>query len=243
MSELPKIELPLYTLKVPSSGEEITVRPFLVKEEKLLLMAIESNEETDIINTTKQIINNCVIKGKIDLDTTPFFDVDYLFIALRAKSIGETIDVRFTCNNIPENGVPCNANFKAQIDIANVKVIKDDSIPTSITVGGGITFKMKYPNYETMKIILDDEHAMNKKIRIIAACIEMIQNKDKIISLKDITPQELIEYIEGLTQGQFRMLEQFVDNLPTFVVTTKNKCTKCGFEHQIDYKDFTSFFV
>jgi hypothetical protein len=240
---LPKIELPLYTLKVPSSGQEITVRPFLVKEEKLLLMAIESDAETDIISTTKQIINNCIVKGTLDLDAAPFFDVDYLFIALRAKSIGETIDVKFTCNNILENDVMCNANFKAQIDIANVKVIKDDSIPMSIAVGGGITFKMKYPNYETMKIILDDEHAMNKKIRIIASCIDMIVQKDTIISLKDITPKELIDYIEGLTQGQFKMLEHFVDNLPTFVVTSKNKCGKCGFEHQIDYKDFTSFFV
>jgi hypothetical protein len=242
MSDLPKIELPLYTLKVPSSGEEITVRPFLVKEEKLLLMAIESNEESDIINTTKQIINNCIIKGKFDVNTAPFFDVDYLFIALRAKSIGESIDVKFTCNNLTEAG-PCNANFNAKIDIANVAVRKDDSIPMTVSLSGGITVKMKYPSYETMKIILDKENEMDKKIRIIAACVDMIQNKDKILTSKDITPDELKEFIEGLTQAQYRLLEKFVDNLPTFYVKTESKCGKCGTVHNVEYTDYTSFFV
>lgn len=239
---LPKIEYPLYNLKVPSTGQEITVRPFLVKEEKLLLMAIESNDEKEIISTTKQIINNCIVKGELDLDKTPFFDVDYLFIALRAKSIGEAIDVKFTCNNVANNA-PCGATFNAQIDISNVVVKKDESIPLSIPLAGGITFKMKYPNYETMKIILDDESAMDKKIRLIASCVELIQDKDKVITRKDMTDAELKEYIEGLTQAQYRLLEKFIDNLPTFYVKAEATCKKCQHKHDIEYKEFISFFV
>ena len=100
---LPKIDVPTYTLKLPSSEQELTVRPFLVKEEKLLLMAVKSDDPQEIIRTTKQVINNCIISPEINVDTLPFFDIDYLFIALRAKSIGETIELNFICQNKVED--------------------------------------------------------------------------------------------------------------------------------------------
>jgi len=239
---LPKIDLPVYELKLPSNGKVVRVRPFLVKEEKLLLMAVESQDEREIINVTKQVINNCLIDSDIDLDNLPFFDVDYLFIALRAKSVGESIEVKFTCNNTYENQ-RCGHIFPAYIDISNCEIIKDSSIPMMINIGKGYMIKMKYPNYITMKIILDDDAVLDKKLRIVSACIDSIIKGDEVFTTKDKTKEELIEFVESLTQQQFKLLEVFVDNFPTFIVRARAKCSKCGFDHSLEYSEFASFFV
>lgn len=239
---IPEITLPTYKVKLPSSGKEVTIRPFTVKEEKLLLMALQSQDERDIINTTKQVITNCLVNGDIKVDSLPFFDVDYLFIALRGKSVGETVDVSFKCNNTVD-GNTCGNIFDTKIDIANVKMIKDDTIDPKIKVSPTILVKMRYPNYQDMKIIMDSDTELNKKIHMIVASIEYIQEKEKVYTLKDMTRDELYKFVEGLTQDQFKKLEYFVDNLPTFVVTANAKCKKCGFNHSLEYNDFTSFFV
>jgi hypothetical protein len=239
---LPTIDVPTYEIKIPSTGKPVTVRPFLVKEEKLLLMALQSNDDQEIINTTKQVIRNCIIDGDIDVEKLPFFDVDYLFIALRAKSVGESIDIKFTCNNTV-GGSKCGNIFPAKIDISNSKVVKDDSISNDVVLSGALRIKMKYPSYSAMKTILDDDAVLNKKIKIVVSSIEYIQDKDKIYSTKDVSKEELTSFVENLTQDQFRKLEHFVDNFPSFVVTTEASCDKCGYNHRLEYRDFSSFFV
>ena len=238
---LPKISYPLYELKLPSNGQAIKVRPFLVKEEKLLLMAIESNDENEIINTTKQVINNCIVEGKVNVDTLPFFDIDYLFIALRAKSVGESIEVKFTCNNIVESR-KCGNIFPANIDIANCGVVTDPTVTNTINLGNNMSVKMKYPSYAVMKKLLDKDNVLNKKINIIVESIEYIQDKEKLYTSKDLTKEEIAQFIEGLTQNQFKAIEKFVDNFPSFVVLAEANCPKCGFQHKLQYKEFTSFF-
>lgn len=240
---LPKVSYPTYEIKIPSTGKEITIRPFLVKEEKLLLMAIQSDEDLEIISTTKQVINNCILTEGIDVDKLPFFDVDYIFIALRAKSVGESLDIKFTCNMPDENGNSCNTVFDAKINITNVKLKEPQSSSLNISLSNGMTVKMKYPSYTMMKIINEDEDVMTKKIKLIASCIDMIVDGEQVHTIKDVTQNELAEFIESLTQQQFKKLEQFVDNLPSFVITTQATCSKCGFEHHLEYDDFTSFFV
>jgi hypothetical protein len=230
-----KNDLPTYELKVPSSGNILKVRPFIVKEEKLLHMAVAANDENDIINTTKQIVNNCILSGDFDIDKSPFFDVDYLFIALRAKSIGETIPVNFTCN-------PCGSLFSIDIDVANVEV-KFSNIDKDIKLSNTLMFKMKYPNYSTMKLILDNDNIINKKINIIAGSVEYLKDKEKFYTQKDLKKGELQEFIETLTQEQFKKLENYIDNFPTFVIKAEANCEKCGYEHKIEYTEFISFFV
>ena len=239
---LPKIDLPLYQVKLPSNNKELTIRPFLVKEEKLLLMAIESNNDSEIINTTKQVINNCLINTDINVETLPFFDVDYLFIALRAKSVGEAIEVKFTCNNY-HNDVMCGSVFPAMIDIANSKIVKDDTISNIIDVGKNIKLKMKYPTYTTMKLILDNDNNINKKLNVIAGSIDQIIDGENILTNKDFTKEELIDFLENLTKEKYMKIEEYVDNFPTFAVSSTAKCNKCGFEHNLTYTDFASFFV
>lgn len=238
---LPKIDLPIYELKLPSNGKEIRVRPFVVKEEKLLLMAAESDDSDEIIKTTKQVINNCIIDENVNVDTLPFFDVDYLFIALRAKSIGEKIDMSFTCNNEVEDR-RCGHVFDVPIDISTATVVKAEGISDKIDLGKGLSVKMKYPTYSIMKVINDNDSIIDKKIKVMANCIDTIVNGDKVMTSKDFTKKEAEEFIEGLTQEQFVKLEAFVDNFPYFAVNLEHKCQKCGYDHFIQYRDFISFF-
>jgi len=238
---LPKIDAPIFELIIPSTGQEIKARPFLVKEEKLLLMAAESKDVKDIIETTKQIINNCILTEDVDIDRLPFFDVDFLFIALRAKSVGENIDLQFKCNNIV-NDEKCGNIFDAKVDVTKATIDKDDSISNDIKVSDGKGVRMKYPNYTTMKVIMSDDSNIDKKIRLIANSIDYIYDKDQIYSAKDHTKEELVEFVEGMTEINFKKLENFVNNLPGFIVNLEATCDACGFVHKIRYKDFEDFF-
>lgn len=243
---LPKIDMPIYELKLPSSGKEIKVRPFIVKEEKLLLMAAETNDTEEIIKTTKQIINNCIIETpgdkNFDIDKLPFFDVDYLFIALRAKSVGEKIDMSFTCNNVTEEGNKCNHVFDEAIDIADARVVKPKDISDVIELGNNIKVKMKYPSYTIMKVLNEKDNVLDKKIKVMANCIDSVIRGDLVMQSKDFSKKELESFVESLSKEQFLKIEEFVDNFPYFAVNLHHKCEKCGFDHTIEYRDFTLFF-
>lgn len=239
---LPKIDLPTFALTIPSNGQEIIVRPFIVKEEKLLLIAAESKDVNEIISASKQVINNCIVSGEVDVDRLPFFDIDYLLIALRAKSVGENIDVNFTCNNVVD-GEACNNIFSATIDVSNCEVKKNEEIGMDITLSGSLKMKMKYPTYAVMKQLGEETMVIEKKILLIASCVEQIIQKDAVYTTKDFTRNELKEFIEGLTQDQFTKLEKFVDNLPSFHIASSATCDKCGFNHKLKYDDFTTFFL
>jgi hypothetical protein len=238
---LPTIDVPIYDITLPSNGKTVKIRPFLVKEEKLLLMAIESKDNENIIKTTKQVISNCIISGDIDLEKMPFFDVDYLFIALRAKSIGEKIETSYVCNNLVD-GNKCGGVFEAAIDISNCVIEKNDDITMDIQLNGNLSIKMKYPTYSIMKMITGNESNFQKKIRVIASCVDRIVNGDKIYSNKDFSKEELVNFIEGLTSEQYKKIETFVDNLPSFAIESGGVCPKCKFEHKVKYTDFTRFF-
>jgi hypothetical protein len=238
---LPKIDLPTFTLKVPSTGEEGTFRPFVVKEEKLLLMASESNDSDEIIKTTKQVINNCLVSGDINVDKLAFFDIDYLFIALRAKSIGEVIDLRYKCRNEVE-GKPCLHVFDVQLNITDYEVYGADKENLDIDLGGGIKLKMKYPTYSAMKSVNSATNPFDKKIDLLVNCIAIIYEKDTVLTAKDFTKEDLRAFIENLTEQQFRKLDVFINDLPFFQFVADANCGKCGFKHKIKIQDFESFF-
>lgn len=239
---LPKIDVPTYELTVPSTGKEIKIRPFSVKEEKLLLIALESKDQLEIVNTVKQVVNNCVMEGDFNVDKSPFFDVDYLFIALRAKSIGEKVGVKLTCNNVLENGDTCGNIFKAEMDIKNCEIIETEGVSNDIKLGGDKGVRMKYPGYGSMKK-LDGGLEIDRKIDLVINSIDFIYDKDGVYPARDTTKEELKEFIEGLTEENFRKLEAFVDNFPTFAVRLEATCDKCGFEHNVRYTDFADFFL
>jgi hypothetical protein len=237
---LPTLSLPVYELTIPSSGKTARFRPFIVKEEKILLMAAESNDDAEIVNATKEILKNCCVDGDVDINTLPFFDVDYLFIALRAKSLGESIEMKFICNNVVEEQT-CKNVFYADVDVSKVIVEKSD-VQSKITLTENITVKMKYPTYAVMRMINEDDDIMERKIKVISACIDYIAEGDTVHSAKDYSKEELKAFIENLTEEQFNKLDEFIGNFPTFCVGVEATCKKCGFEHNIKYRDFASFF-
>lgn len=238
---LPKIDVPIYELKLPSNGQEVRFRPFLVKEEKLLLMAVKSNDANEIIKVTKQVINNCLIDSNVNVDTLPFFDMDCLFIAMRAKSVGENVEVNFVCQSDIETG-KCGGKFAVKIDISNVETERKEDISSDIQFTNNLMFKMKYPSYSIIKLLNDNDDSLEKKIKIIAASIDKIFFDGNYYSNKDMAPEELTKFIENLTQEQFNKLSEFVSNFPSFHVKGKGQCTKCGRVHEVRYKDFVRFF-
>jgi hypothetical protein len=238
---LPKIITQTFEVQLPSNGSKIIFRPFLVKEEKLLLIAAETRDPNEIINTTKQVITNCIVHGNFNIDLLPFFDIDYLFVLLRAKSVGETVSVNFRCNNVVD-GKDCGAIFPVDIDITNIKVEKpniDDKIWITPMVG----VKMKYPKYSAMKLAVDNENEYDRRFRIIQNSIEMVFNDTQTWSNnKDFTLDDSKEFLESLTQQQYAQLEKWIDNFPDLYVQAEHTCEKCKFHHTIKYRDFDAFF-
>jgi len=238
---LPQLTTPIYTVNLPSSGKEIRVRPFLVKEEKLLLMAAQSKEISEVINVTKQIVNNCLVDGDANVDSMPFFDVDFLFLALRAKSISENIDVNFTCNNT-KDGKKCGGIFPVQLDISNASITKDDDLKDEIWLSDKIGVKMRYPKYSTMKKVVADESSLNNRIRVIQACMDYVFDEQQTYPTKEMSKEELDNFTDGLTAAQLDKLGDWVEKLPELEIKVQKTCPSCGFNHNIKYKDFTSFF-
>lgn len=239
---LPKIDLPTFIIKVPSTGKEATFRPFVVKEEKLLLMASESNDSNEIIKTTKQVINNCLVSGDINVEKLAFFDIDYLFIALRSKSIGETVDLKYRCNHVQEDGNQCRNVFVVKMNITDYEVYGADDTKLDIEIGNNIKLKMKYPTYTAMKTVNSSNNPFDKKIDLLVNCIDIIYDKDKVLTSKDFTKEELRGFLESLTESQFKKLDDFINDLPFFRFVASATCEKCGFNHKIKIQDFESFF-
>jgi hypothetical protein len=239
---LPKIEVPTYDLTLPTSGETIKVRPFNVREEKLLLIALESKDHNEIVNTVKQVVNNCIVEGKFDVNKSPFFEVDFLFIFLRAKSIGDKVAVRLSCNNVKEDGETCNNVFGAEMDVSNCELVADNPIPNDIKLDGDKGVRMKYPGYGTMKKV-DNGLDIDRAVNIIVNSIDFIYDKNGVYSSKEHTKEELTDFVMNLTEENFRKLEEYIDNFPTFAVNIEATCNKCGFEHRVRYTNFADFFL
>lgn len=238
---LPKIDLPTFTVKIPSTKQTATFRPFVVKEEKLLLMASESRDANEIIRTTKQVINNCLISGNVNVEKLAFFDIDYLFIVLRAKSIGETIDLKYRCKNSFE-GIVCDTVFDVKANISDYEVYGTEKEKLEIPLLKGIKFKMKYPTYTVMKSINSTDNPFDRKIDLLINCVDIVYDNDKVLTSKDFTKEDLRLFIEQLTEDQFKKLDVFINDLPFFNFVADGSCPRCGFKHKIKVKDFSNFF-
>lgn len=204
-------------------------------------MAVKSDDAQEIVRTTKQVINNCIVSPEIDVDTLPFFDIDYLFIALRAKSVGESIDVNFICQS-EVDGDKCGGKFTVPIDISNIEVENNDKSRLDIVFHDDLIFKMKYPTYSVMRQIDERDDQFETKIKIIVSSIDKIFTNGQYYTNKDMTPAEMQEFVENLTQQQFERLESFIGNFPSFYVKGEGACVKCGKVHNVRYKDFVRFF-
>jgi hypothetical protein len=238
---LPKIDVPTYEIELPVSKTKIKYRPFLVKEQRNLLMALESLESTTIQQNIKDILYNCTLTENVDIDKLPIIDVEYYFINLRAKSVGEIVESRYRCNN-EVDGKECGNIMEKDVDLTQIKVQMKNDVSPEIQLTPNISIKLKYPEFGIVKDSIKYENINDVTFHMIAQSIEYIYDGQQFYYANESTTEELVEFVEGLNQEQFNKIENFFNNLPKLKETLDIKCSKCGFDHKIEVEGLESFF-
>jgi len=243
---LPKIKSPIFELSLPSNGVPVKYRPFLVKEQKLLLMALESEEPTEMFRAIKQIINNCAVDD-IEVDDMPMFDLEYFFLKLRAKSIGEIIDIQLRHpNGINSDGVECTHATPTKLNLMDVGVIKDPKHNLKIMLDeeSKIGIVLKYPTVSlSAKTTVDkDQSQMDTIVDIVANSIDYIFDAEAVYPASESSKTELQTFVNDLNQEQFAKLTEFFNTIPKLKHTFDWKCSKCGCKEHVELEGMTSFF-
>lgn len=234
---LPKISVPTYDLKLPLTKKNIKYRPFLVKEQKILLMAIDSTQEF-IADNVKQILKNCCLT-EINIDKLPVVDIEYFFINLRARSVGEVVSLKYKCQNEVDDKT-CGNLLDIDIDLLDIN-IDDKDINDQIDLTDSIGLKMKYPTYNIINSISKKSDNAELAFDLIASCIDYIYENDEIFHTKDFSKEELNEFLESLNIDQFNKIKIFFDTIPKLQKNVNIKCNKCGFDHNIKIEGLESF--
>ena len=210
---LPIVATPTYELKLPSSNKKIKYRPFLVKEEKVVIIALESKSQFEITNAVKDVLKQCILTKGIDVDELPTFDIEYIFLNIRAKSIGEAIKVRVTCPDDGETEIPVT------VYVDEIKVVKSKDHKTDIVLDDKMTLRMKYPSINqfietNFDVNEDPKENVNKTFKIISECIDTIYTQEDAWDAKDYTSKERVEFIEQLNSKQYKEVEKFFATMP-----------------------------
>jgi len=236
---LPKISTPTYELEIPSTGKKIKYRPFLVKEEKVLIIAMESEDNKQIANAVKDVISSCVITRGVKIDQLSTFDIEYLFLNIRGKSVGEEVEVMITCPDDNVTQVPTVIN----LDDIKVEINKNHS--KDITLSGDLILRMKYPSMtEFIKSNFNsgEEIDVNDTFDLICSCIEQVYNEEESWNASDCTKKELRDFLEQLSSKQFKEIETFFETMPKLrhELTIKNPNT--GVESDVVLEGLAAFF-
>ncbi len=222
---LPKIATPVYELELPSTGKTIEYRPFLVKEEKVLVIALESEDTKQITTAIKNVIKNCIKTKGIKVEELPTFDIEYLFLNIRGKSVGEEIEVNVTCPDDGETQVPVTINLD------DIEVQKNDEHSNRIKVDDSIMMEMKYPSLDQFiknNFDFNDKNAMDQSFELIATCIDKIFTEDEVWAVEDCSKKEIVDFLEQMNSSQFKEIEKFFETMPklSHSITVKNPKTK-----------------
>jgi hypothetical protein len=237
---LPKIATPIYELEIPSLKKKIRYRPFLVKEEKILIIALESEDPKQIANAVKNVISNCILSKGIKVEDLSTFDIEYLFLNIRGKSVGESVDVLITCPDDETTQVPMSIN----LDEITVEV--DPKHSRDIKLDDTLTLRMRYPSMtEFIKNNFDsgDGVSVDDTFDLIISCIEQIYSEEESWTASDSTKKELLEFVEQLSSKQFKEVEKFFDTMPKLSHTIKVKNPKTGVESEVVLEGLSAFFV
>ncbi len=238
---LPKLNVPVYEAILPSTEKVIKYRPFLVKEEKILLMALEADDTTALSNAVREIVNNCV-QGELDVDKLPTFDIEYLFLRLRAKSVGEKVTIGLRPYGCSKNeGGLCKSTTEVEIDLEEVKVTKNKASSSKIMLDDKIGIKMRYPDINTINLT-GENPTEAAGMDVIRGCIEMIFTEEETHERDSFTDEELDEFIDSLNSQQFKLIRNFFDNMPILKHTVKYKCNTCGEKKETTLQGLNSFF-
>jgi hypothetical protein len=242
---LPKLDVPIYSVNLISTGKPVRFRPFLVKEQKLFLMVSESNDPNEMINVIRQVLKNCVL-DEIDIDSLPTFDLEFLFMNLRARSVEEIVELRYKCNNTVKNESgeekQCNGLVEYKLNILEIEPTKNPEHKNKIQITENLGICFKYPTFEMIQKYekLSENEVM---IRILIDCIDFIYDKEQVYYAKDTPVKELEEFVDSLQQKDLEKFKQFFDTMPEIKKDVHFKCPKCSYEEDIEIKGIQSFFV
>ena len=239
---LPKLDAPTYRLELPLSKNKIEFRPFFVKEQRNLLMAIESGESETIQKSVKDILTNCTITPNVDIGSLPIVDVEYYFINLRARSVSEIVETRYRCNN-EVDGKKCNSIMEKDINLLDVKVENNSTMDPLIQLTDKISVKLRYPDFSYVGDSLKYDNVNELTFNMIAKSIEYIYDGEQYYYTKEVSQQEILEFVEQLSQTQFEKIETFFSDLPRLKQNIEMDCKKCGFHHELEVEGLESFFI
>jgi len=237
---LPKISTPTYSLTLPSTGKEIKYRPFLVREEKLLVLALESEDTKQITESIKTVIKNCIETRGVKVESLPTFDIEYLFLNIRGKSVGEEIEVNIICPDDGETTVP------VKINVDEIEVRKFDGHDKKIKVDDQVMIEMKYPSLEQFiknNFDFNATNDMDQAFDLIASCIDKIYTSDEVWSTADVTKKELQEFLDQMNSSQFKLIEKFFETMPKLSHKVKVVNPKTQVENEVVLEGLSSFFV
>jgi len=237
---LPKIATPTYELEIPSIKKTVKYRPFLVKEEKILIIAMESEDPKQISEAVKTVIGNCILTRGVRIDELSTFDIEYLFLNIRGKSVGEDVDVLITC---PDDGI---TQVPVSINLDDIKVIVKPEHSRDIKLDADLTLRMKYPSMQEFvknNFASQNDMTVEDTFGMVSSCIEQIYNEEESWTASDVTKKELNEFLEQLSSKQFKQIEKFFETMPKLSHTIHVTNPKTGVESEVVLEGLASFFV
>ena len=237
---LPKIATPTYELELPSSGKKINYRPFLVKEEKLLVLALESEDTKQITTAIKAVIKNCIKTRGIKVENLPTFDIEYLFLNIRGKSVGEVLDVNIICPDDEKTQV------SVTIDLDSIQCQKSEGHTNKIKLDDNLMMEMKYPSLDQFiksNFDMNDDNQLDQSFDLIASCIDKIYNADEVWASEDCSKKEMSEFLESMNSAQFKEIEKFFETMPKLSHTLKVLNPETQVENDVTLEGLAAFFA
>ena len=234
---LPKLAAPRFSLEIPSNGKRISFRPFLVKEEKALLMAAQSEETVDMIDAVKDVISACVVDETFDVEKLPYFDLEYIFINIRAKSISETVRLEYRhTGGVNYQGIACDAVTQVEINLEDVKVQKNEGHTNKIKLDDKLFLELRYPTINDVRMVSDG----SDEIEMLAKCIVSVYDEDNVYDPDNL--EDSLNFIESLSNEQFMRFMEFISTMPKLKHTFNYKCKSCGQEDKVTLEGMSDFF-
>ena len=236
---LPKIATPTYELTLPSTGKTVQYRPFLVKEEKLLVIALESEDNKQITTAIKSVLKNCVLTKGIKVEQLPTFDIEFLFLNIRGKSVGEELEVNIVC---PDDET---TQVTVDINLDDIQVQKNEEHNKQIKLDDNLMMEMKYPSLDQFiknNFDFNEKNQMDQSFQLIASCIDKIYTEEEVWATADCTKKEVNDFLEQMNSGQFRLIETFFETMPKLSHTIKITNPKTKVENDVVLEGLASFF-
>ena len=237
---LPKIATPTYSLELPSTGKPVSYRPFLVKEEKLLVLALETEDTKQITTAIKAVLRNCILTKGVKVEALPTFDIEFLFLNIRGKSVGEDLEVNIICPDDGKTSVPVSINLD------DIVVQKSEKHTNQIKLDTKIMMEMKYPSLDEFiknNFDFNDTNQMDQSFKLIASCIDKIYTEDDVWASEDCTKKEMNDFLESMNSQQFKEIEAFFETMPKLSHTIKVTNPKTKVKSDVVLEGLASFFA